>query len=1110
MKSIRLLSALAILGAVTAAAPVNAGDRTVPIEGLLVQDDLDGEKLERKLLRDGIRDANRYRALTGLYVLRAPSKDFWDDQMAPALEDAMDSDRPLETLRGTLLGMEDLLIAGPQDPAVQIRWTTPGDRGGMGFINLAAPVLIGPDGGLTGHRSANKLQVVSGWFVDETRDDPSIEAVGLNSYPDAWSGGDVRLPRLNSIPDGGEAGWVKYKGRSEEDGGEKFADAVRAVERVYDRNSVRVDRVISWPRESGERLRDTLTSARYKTRVPEARNPGQLMSMLRGEPVADWDWDEDRVKHPTRYGVAVMSANAETADGDEVAETFAFVYLYTPLFVDFEEAHLYVGTSPEFFATAVQKGEIPFFERGDEPVFYVGHLDRWIVGDALKPAENPISRRIIERTADRWVRDLDGRDARNVSALAREPLHWPLRMVEADSDEDRPYKVLAYKDDLVTWWRRFESSLRPEDMDWLDETWTVKYSGVATRVDLGPLFQTTADRDLQVAVVAEVDEQSSALAEREQKGLSDKERARLEAERKEAEKERLAAEKERQKEEDARAKARAAEEKRLAEEEAAREKARVAQQNAPIDVRLREVLVGTREEGKPYLATRAGRSIPIKVKYDVEGKSDGHTVQVVAQAYDQYGAPLDDFQVRSTKKTPTAGENETTTFLKVPSNYGSDKNGSYRVMTRLELDGVPVKGEREEFVHLGPAIAVPRVELDPSVVLPGEEAFLLMDLALGGWSIEDDVALDVAVTYTVGDASVTDSFPMTRGIGYHELEVDMDVPKTLPSGDGTYSVTVSTASGSKATAKGTLRVFAAEVVESEPEDGGRRGRRRRVAVEEDEELAALASQAREDDGDRDVVRRTDDDEDDLFDFDTSDELAEVEAEREREREERARRKEEERRRREAEESERAEAERRQASDDRRRAEDEKRREAERREKEDAERRERERREKERAAELVDLDEDDEDEPRQEERREEKPRKEAKEEAPAFDWDALPESVFFEEESEEVMMWAEADGVGVVRVYGEPALDAMGNWWGAQRTAYEDGAPEWLWICYEGEHEPRLRFERYSSKEGAWVTVWQSPIRWGSREEKKQALALMKAVFEGFVPEKKKKIPFGKL
>ena len=1189
MRSRRLLGALAALMALSMATPLGARDRKIDIQGLLVKDDLSGKKLEKKALKSGIKNAHRFRTLTGFYVLRAPTLDLWEDSMAPALADAMDSERPVETLRGTLLGMEELLIAGPNDAGVRVTWDSPGERG-QGFFNVVAPILIGPDAGLTGHKEANKLRVVTGWFVDEADDDPVIEAVGLKSRPDTWTGGDVRLPKLTPLPDRGEGAWVKYKGKSIDEEGEDMAKSVRSVERLSDRDYIAADRALAWPSDSGETVKDTLTSARYRTRAPEA-DPGETAKWLRGEFVEDWDWETKKVKHPTRYGIATLTVNAEDEKGDEIAEVFAFVYFYTPLFIDFDAAHLHVGTSPEFFATAVQKGEIPFFLRDDEPAFYLGDLNRWVSGEGLEPLERPISRRLVEKTAERWTRDMDSRDARTIAGLAKNPYHWPMRAVAQDDDGDKPFKLLVYKDDLASWWRRFESGFRPDDLEWEEGTWSVNYSAEAASVDIGVLFQGEVG-EFAIAAVEDdrADEQARKLAERESAGLSEKERRRVEEERRKEDAERSAADAERRKEEEARAEAKRKEDARKAADEKKREEARLAQANAPMDVRILDVIIGAPAEGKAYLATRAGKSLQVKVKYEVEGKTDGHTVQVVSQAFDRYGNEVSDFVVKSSKKTPSTGENETTTWLKVPSSYtAADKLGSYRLLTRLEVDGVPLRGEREEFVHVGAPIKLPRVELDPSVVLPGEEAVLLMDLQVGGWSVDDDVALKVDLDYTVGDATQTDTFNMTRSIGFHELEVDVDVPEGLPPGDGTYKVTVSHASGIKASSKGTLRVFAKEVVEDEDEGGSRR--RRRVVEDDDDEIAAMAEKSGklDEDEDRDVVRRDDryEDEED-FDFDAVEEdepedefeeedepkddrrakddrgdkdefedededfdaedgdaeeddfdadEGEFEDEDEDEDDEADRRAEEDRRRKE-EERRRAEADKRKKNDKRKKAEADKRRRAEEEERRAAEdearrkeearkkaeadkrRKDEERRkaeeEKARAEEQDedDLDLDDEDldlDMDEEPRRDEKPPPKKEEKVvDNFDWDNLPENVFFEDEEEEVLMWAEADGAGVIRVYGDESLDRMSKWYTEYEKAYGSGAPEWLFVCYEGNKKPSLRFSRYSTKTSEWIDVHVSPIKFESRDAEKGALDLMKQVFEGFVPERKKKVPFGKL
>jgi hypothetical protein len=1229
----RLFGALATLLMLSMAFPVSARERSIEIQGLLVQDDLTGKKLEKKALKSGIKIAHRFRTLSGFYVLRAPNLDFWEDSMAPALADAMDSDKPIEGLRSTLLGMEELLIAGPDDAGVRVVWESPGERG-QGFFNVVAPILIGPDSNLTGHSDANRMRVVTGWFVDETDDDPIIEAVGLKSRLDPWTGGDVRLPKLSPLPDRGEGAWVKYKGRSIDDEGEDMAKSVRSVERLSERDYIAADRSLSWPQESGEALKDTLTSARYRTRAPEVER-GETLKILRGDFVEDWDWETKKVKHPTRYGIATLTVNAEDEKGDELAEVYAFVYFYTPLFVPFDAAHLYVGTSPEFFAGAVQKGEIPFFEREGEPSFYLGDLDRWISGEGLEPLERSMSRRLVEKTAERWTREMDGRDARTVQGLAKNPLHWPLRAVAQGEDEDRPFKLLVYKDDLVSWWRRFETSLRPDELEWEDGEWTIEYSAEATSVDIGVLFQGEAGEFAITDAAADLeDERSQKLAARETAGLSDKERRRVEEERAREDKERSAADRERAREEEARASAKRKEDQRKEDEERRREEARIAQANAPIDVRLLDVFVGARQEGKAYLATRAGKSLQIKVSYDVEGQVSGHTVQVVAQAFDRYGNEIPDFVVTSTKKTPVVGTNETTTWLKIPSNYTTeDRLGSYRVLTSVEVDGVPLRGEREEFVHIGSPLALKRIELDPSVVLPGEEAILLMDVQVGGWSIEDDVPLKVDLSYTVGDTTETDSFNMTRSIGFHELEVDVDVPEGLPSGDGSYTVTVSHESGAKVSSKGTLRVFAKSVVDEDEDDGGGRGRRRRVVEDEDDEIAAMAEKSGrlDEDDDRDVVRREDkyddsedfdfdsaeeddedsdeeppkskardeDDDEDEFadqdedsdqeddfgdedededdfddeddsgaedededdfgdedededdfgdedededededDFDNEDDFDDEDDEDDEddfddEPEQDARPAQDDRRkknnnkkaqadkRRKDDERKRAEAEKRKRAEDdeRKRAEYEAAKRDEERKKAEADKR---RQDDERAkAEAAKADEDDEDDldlddedldldsGDDEPRREEKPKKEEKY-VDDFDWDNMPENIFFEDEEEEVAMWAEADGAGIIRVYGDASLDRMGKWYAEYQKAYGNGAPEWLFLCYEGDRKPLLRFSRYSTKDNEWLVVHQSPIKFESRDQEKGALELMKQVFEGFVPERKKKVPFGKL
>ncbi len=912
--------ALAALLLVTISTPAEGRDRKLEIEGLLANS-VSPKKMERKVIRKGAGGGKAYRTLDGMYVIHVPSEASFEDQVAPALEAAIDSERPLESMTATMFSFDDAdaLLSGPEEPGVLLTFELPGERG-EGFVGFTAPILIGPSGDVVNHTQPNKMRVVTGVYVEDADDDPIVEALGLKSTPDQWTGGDARLPKINPLPDDGEGAWVKYKGRSY-DSGEDRIKRQETVEKIIGRDILKAGSMRVWPGDEGDRegVKDVLTSARYRTRVLEG--DGKVSDILKTHS-DDWEWDDKRVKHPTRYGISTLAINGEVEGDrgfDQEADIFVFVYFYTPLFIGFDEAHLYCKTSPEFFARSVQKGELPFFEVDDKMLFYRGHLDRWMQGLALDWEGGTVSRRSVEKVAEKWARDADSKDARAIQGMARSPNHWPLRMVQRDDDDDsdKTHKVHVVKQDLGNWYSQLRSRF-DAPVEEYDQFWTLAYEGEANAVELGGVLRGgMLDMEEGAYAVASAPA-DSGMSRREEESLSRKERERIDEQREREEEAASEAEDRRRAEADEREADRRREDDRRREEDRAREE--LASRGSDIEVRLREVTVGTPAEAKPYLATRGGRTIPVKIAYAVDGDPGDTKLQVVSTVFDTAGEPVAGFTAKSSSVTPSEGEGATTTYLKVPSSLG---NGSYRVLTRLEIDGIPAPGEREEFLHIGKPLQLHSANLDPAVVVPEEEVELLMDLQLGGWSVDDEVKLTVKLDYTVEGASTTDSFTLTRSIGYHELGIDMEIPEEIAAGDGTYKVTVSEPSGNSASASGQLTVFSKDLVAS---SGPRRssGDRRRVDEDDDDPLAGMTVKKSDDDEeeDRDYVRASgDDDDDDDWDFDDvdMDEFEDVEDGR---REERRKTRDDDRRRQQEEDRRRAQ------HDDRREAEQERARRAE--------------------------------------------------------------------------------------------------------------------------------------------------------------------------------------
>jgi hypothetical protein len=831
-----------------------AAGGALSIEGHLARE-ATVESMERKILRRGARGASAYRALTEFYVFRVPSEASWESTLGPAFEDALEADRPLESLRSLLMALDDsdVLLAGPDADGVRVDFSLPNERGD-GFFALVPPPLLGPDRRLTNLSEPDKLLVLTGLAAGELprRAVPDIVQLGLHSVPQEWRGGAPRGLKLKEIQDRGAGAWAKYKGRTHTDG-EDLERAFESVEKVRSRSTIRAPKMRVWPggSDDDQGLSELLRSARYSTRGVELEL--DLLGQLRAHR-DDWTWGERRVKHPTRFGIFTLSVAAERDDGKtfrKVAETLGVVVFYTPFFLDFEEAHLYLQVAPETVASAVQEGQLPFFDAGRSLRFYRGHLDRWLEGRALDyDPSSSFSRREVPRRVQAWASRLDGKPARSFSKVAENPANWPLRMMPAGPGDDSgaEYTVRADEQDLGTWLHRLVSSFSPKRTPY-DLAWTLPYEGEARRATITDLFdaprlrlsksagvvagmpappkETSATRAKRAAERERKASSRAAQAERlkaeeeaqrrttdERPQASDRTRSRAskpkeeptESRRREAElrSEQAAAEREHENR-------RAAERRRVREDEEERIAA-LEELEGDIDIELTSVVLGTPAAGKAYLLTRAGRTLPIKVTYKARGDVAGHKLQIVAQGHDLSGVPMADFVGKSAEIVPKTGEGSVTTYIKVPRNLKrSSQMGSYRVDIGVNIDGVALAAPKSELLRLGSLVKLPVAFLDPAVVTPSDVTELMMNLDLGGWGSSERIPVAVKVAYKVGKLTRSESFTITRRVGLHHLGVSIETPADLPIGEGTYTVTV-TAGGVSGTRRGGLLVLDPEMV----------------------------------------------------------------------------------------------------------------------------------------------------------------------------------------------------------------------------------------------------------------------------------------------------------
>ena len=889
---------LALLALFAVPGEAGAAQSALEIEGHLARE-TSSERMERKVLRRSSRVGGDYRALSEFYVFRIPSMATWDGTLGPAFEGALEGERPLESLRSLLMALDDseVLLAGPDVDGVRVDLSLPGDRG-EGFFSVVPPPLLGPDRRLTNLNQPDKLLALSGLAAQELprRAAPDIVQLGFHSAPIEWRGGELRRPKLKEIEDRGAGAWVKYKGRTHSDG-EDLERAYGSVRKELERTVMRADKMRVWPGggDDDQRFSDLLRAARYRTRRVEFHEDAIKQFRTHRD---DWEWTDRQVKHPTRYGMFTFSVAAERDDGrkfQEVVESFGLVVFYTPFFLDLDEAHLYLQVAPEQIVSAVQEGQLPFFEAGRGLRFYRGHLDRWLEGVALdSDPSRSLSRREVPRRIDSWASRMDGKQARAFGKLAENPAHWPLRMLPSDSDNpDVLYRVRVDERDLASWLHRLLPSFSPKGIE-SDFDWTLEYAGEAERVQIDDLFSaprlrlsksagvvagmpaapsvSKADRAKRAAERERREEARAAALDRrrseeetERRRVADqkyksedevgrrRERGRstpAEPERRETRNRREAPVDSERREEEQRREARAAaeqtqadrraEERRAAEEAEEERLAALDDIEGDIDVQVTAVVLGSPRSGEPYLLTRAGRTLPLKVTYKAGGDVSGHKLQVRAQGHDLKGAAMKDFVAKSAEVVPEVGEGSVTTYIKVPRNLSrSTHMGSYRVDISVMLDGVALASPKTELLRLGSVVQLPVAFLDPAVVTPSDTTELMMNLDLGGWGSSERVPVVVKVEYTLGKTTRTQSFTITRGVGRHYLGVGIDTPEDLPIGEGRYRVTV-TAGGTSKSQRGSLLVLDPEMVAQRRGYAGRgRGRIEESSAEFDALVASI-------------------------------------------------------------------------------------------------------------------------------------------------------------------------------------------------------------------------------------------------------------------------------
>ena len=124
-----------------------------------------------------------------------------------------------------------------------------------------------------------------------------------------------------------------------------------------------------------------------------------------------------------------------------------------------------------------------------------------------------------------------------------------------------------------------------------------------------------------------------------------------------------------------------------------------------------------------------------------------------------------------------------------------------------------------------------------------------------------------------------------------------------------------------------------------------------------------------------------------------------------------------------------------------------------------------------------------------------------------DFSSLPSYVYDEDDETDLLLDAEAVGVGVVHVYGAVTED-LGTWIAEVDKAAGMGAPEWFWILHPGGGAGKLDFQRYSNDTENWSSVYSIQLPFADELMEGSSRTMMRDVLGGYVPDQGKKVRFG--
>jgi hypothetical protein len=422
---------------------------------------------EDALLRSDLSDLRGMFTRTGLWVIVAESRQSWDRDVAPGLDEAL-STSP-EALARFARGLpESVRVLGPDIAGARVAFDLP-DRRGKGGLGLYMPELIRQgraDATLLNSRVPNQGRFLTGLDVKREKDGDGERLIALYapSLPRPLDGGRAPSTRPRVLPGEGRGDLALWAGLSAS--GSDGDDNRDAFAGWIGRDDLPTQPMRSFP-GGEEDLSRALRSMRVPSQIITTDEGWYRALSLRPD---SWELERTRVKHPTRFvsGAAPVTAIVDDGAGKQQARELivGFVALYSRLLLTPEEAPLAAGVEGKAFYEAVHRGELPFLRDRDDVWLLRADVLRWTEKEArTRPGKARPYRDAVEMVRA-WG---DRYRLRVAEKIARGPLPFRYEPIGKDEleemvDRRRVARGRVFSDDLAAWAKHHDPDFDKGDL----------------------------------------------------------------------------------------------------------------------------------------------------------------------------------------------------------------------------------------------------------------------------------------------------------------------------------------------------------------------------------------------------------------------------------------------------------------------------------------------------------------------------------------------------------------------------------------------------------------------------------------------------------------------